>query len=185
MKKLLFLPLILITCLIRAQSLSPAAQRLHDMVGKWDVVMTMWPAAGAKPVVTKGLMAERLLIGDYCINEVLYPGSDANSAAFRRVSDLALNRNENRWDYITIDTRITGGIMYFTYKDSDNKNITSVINSFPHPGFGPQLQDRGRSVYCRNVITRISDHKDMVRQYWRLTDRSEWLAAQYEYVKRR
>jgi hypothetical protein len=24
--------------------------------------------------------------------------------------------NERRWDYMSIDTRITGGIMYFTYQ---------------------------------------------------------------------
>lgn len=189
MKKFLFLALILTVLtnaqIAAAQSKSPATDRLRKMTGKWDVTMTMWPNLGAKAITTKALVAERIMIGDYCINEAMYPGPDAvNVPAFQRISDLALNHNENRWDYISIDTRITGGIMYFTYKDSDEKTITSYIQSFPHPGFGPQMQGRGQAVYVRNVITKINDTHDTVRQYWRLTDKPEWLAVQYDYVKR-
>jgi hypothetical protein len=189
MKKILFLPL-LVLCLISvqnivAQSNDPASVRLNKMTGKWDVTMTMQITPGAKPMVIKGIVAERLMIGDYCINEAMYPGPDAKTAAFRRISDLAYNKNENRWDYISIDTRVTAGIMYFTYKDSNASTINSYITSFPHPGFGQTMQGRGQAVYARNVITKINDMHDIVRQYWRLTDRPEWLAVQYEYVKRR
>jgi len=190
MKKLLFLTLILTALLnvkiTTAQTKSPASDRLRKMTGKWDVTMTMWPSIGAKSIVTKGLVAERLMIGDYCLNEAMYPGPDAVSVpAFQRISDLSLNRNEQRWDYISIDTRITGGIMYFTYKDSDEKTISSFNQSFPHPGFGPQMQGRGQAVSVRNVIRKVNDNHDMVQQYWRLIDKPEWLAVQYDYVKRR
>lgn len=157
----------------------------HDMlrmkVGKWQVKMVIQPKADGPKILVDSLMANRELIGNYCLHEEMYPKLNTVEKGFKRLSDLAFNVNENRWDYISIDTRITAGIMYFTFLDQKDGAITSFISSFPHPGFGENLAERGKSVFMRNVIKRIDDDHDQVLQYWRLTDQQEWLAVQYDY----
>ena len=173
----------------QAQTVSPIQQktaeseRLKKMAGKWLVTMSLRPTSDAVPLIQQGLVAERRMVGDFCLNESMQPGSGAKIPAFERISNLAYNVNENRWDYMSVDTRITAGIMYFMNFESDLDSITSYITSFPYPGFGPDLKGRGQSVYTRNVIIRKDDDHDMVKQYWRLTDKPEWLAVQYEYTR--
>jgi hypothetical protein len=173
----------------RAQTVNPIQQkradseRLKKMVGKWLVTMSLRPTPDAAPLIQKGLVADRSMVGDFCLNESMHPGSVTKIPAFQRISDLAYNVNENRWDYMSVDTRITAGIMYFMNFESNQDSITSYIISFPYPGFGPDLIGRGQAVYSRNVIIKIDDDHDIVKQYWRLTDKPEWLAVQYEYTR--
>lgn len=73
--------------------------------------------------------------------------------------------------------------MYFMNFESNQDSITSYITNFPYPGFGPDLKGRGQAVYTRNVIIKKDDDHDIVKQYWRLTDKPEWLAVEYEYSR--
>ncbi len=73
--------------------------------------------------------------------------------------------------------------MFFTYQSAEKDSIVSFITSFPNPGFGPDKKGRGQALYARNVILKINKDHDIVRQYWRLTDQSEWLAVQYDYMR--
>jgi hypothetical protein len=179
-----------IVCVGRAQTENgiqqrrAGSERLKKMVGKWMVTMSLRPTSDAAPLVQEGLVADRTMVGDYCLNESMQPGPGAKIPPFQRISYLAYNVNESRWDYMSVDTRITAGIMYFMNFESNQDSITSYISSFPYPGFGPDLKGRGQSVYTRNVIIKKDDDHDMVKQYWRLTDKPEWLAVQYEYTRR-
>jgi hypothetical protein len=191
MKQLTFLLLVFqfIMCAGRAQTVNPIQQkrtesdRLKKMVGKWAVTMSLRPTPDAAPMVQQGLVADRSMVGDFCLNESMQPGFGTKIPAFQRISDLAYNVNENRWDYMSIDTRITAGIMYFMNFESNQDSITSYIANFPYPGFGPDLKGRGQAVYTRNVIIKKDDDHDVVKQYWRLTDKPEWLAVEYEYTR--
>jgi hypothetical protein len=167
-----------------AQNDIAAHNYLKSKTGSWSVTMTLRPAADAAPIVIKKLTAERTMVGDYCLHEVMHPAPGINTNDFQRLCDLVYNVNEQRWDYMSIDTRITSGIMNFIYSGSDDSTITSFITSFPHPGFGPGLQGRGQAVYARNVVVKVDSSHDIVRQYWRLTDHAEWLAIQYEYSRK-
>jgi len=156
---------------------------LQGKTGEWSVVMTLRPSADAPAQIISGLAAERIMIGDYCLHEIMHPAASVKMPGFKRLCDFAYNLNEQRWDYMSIDTRITAGIMYFTYQGTDSNTITSFITSFPNPGMGPGQKGRGQSLYCRNVVIKIDNDHDMVRQYWRLTDKTEWLAVQYDYTR--
>jgi hypothetical protein len=181
---LLFAGTVLADHTILAQDGKTEHSYLQHKAGTWNVTMTFCPSAGSAAQIMHGITAERTMIGDYCLHEVMHPTAPAAMPNFTRLADLAYNLNEQRWDYISIDTRITGGIMYFTYQGTDENRITSFITSFPNPGMGPDKKGRGEALYARNVIISINSDHDQVLQYWRLTDKPEWLAMQYDYIRR-
>ena len=75
----------------------------------------MQPTIDAKPMLIKGLVAERSMIGALCLHVIMQPAKGAAMPLFKCTSDLDYNLNDTRWDYMSIDTRITAGLMYFTY----------------------------------------------------------------------
>jgi hypothetical protein len=159
------------------------SQWLSKKTGHWEVAMTLHPAKDAKPISIKGLEAERTMIGAFDLHETMQPAKGTTMPLFKRISDLDYNLNNARWDYMSIDTRITAGIMFFTNYANEGDSIVSYILDFPHPGLGLQQTDRGKNVRCRNVIITIDENHDMVKQYWKLTDGEEWLAVRYDYTR--
>ena len=180
---LLFAGTVLTDHTILAQSGTKEHSYLQHKTGTWDVTMTFCPSAGGPTPIIHGITAERTMIGDYCLHEVMHPAAPAAMPDFTRLADFAYNLNEQRWDYMSIDTRITGGIMYFTYQGTEGNRITSFITSFPNPGMGPDQKGRGEALHARNVVVWIDNDHDQVQQYWRLTDKPEWLAVQYDYIR--
>jgi hypothetical protein len=164
---------------------SEQSQWLTKKTGTWDVVMTLQPTINTEPVTIKNIEAERTMVGAFCLHEVMHPAKGADMPLFQRYADLDYNYNDARWDYMSIDTRITGGIMFFTNMPDAKDSIVSYILNTVHPGFGPKQIDRGKSLRMRNVIITIDANHDMVKQYWKLTDGNEWLAVVYDYVKRK
>lgn len=161
------------------------SQWLSQKAGTWDVTMTLQPAADAKAIIQKGLEAERTMIGAFCLHEVMRPARGLQVPSFQRNADLDYNFNDAKWDYISIDTRITGGIMQFSNVAPEVKDsIVSYLLNSVHPGFGPQQTDRGKSLRIKNVILTLGPNHDLVKQYWKLPDGKEWLAVIYDYVKR-
>ena len=158
---------------------------LAKKAGAWSVIQTLQPTIDASPIIIKGIEAKRIMVGALCMHEVMQPLKGAVMPLFRRLSDLDYNLNDAHWDYVSIDTRITGGIMYFTNFGNTGDSIVSYILNFPHPGFGPQQTDRGKNVRVKTVITSVNDDHDVVKQYWKLTDGHEWLAVQYDYFRKK
>ncbi len=62
----------------------PEAARLSRRVGTWDVVMTMRPTSDAEPLVVKGLVADRVMIGLY-LQETMRPAQESDVPDFRRI----------------------------------------------------------------------------------------------------
>jgi hypothetical protein len=155
---------------------------LKSKVGKWTVKMILKPAMDSKPI-TQTFSARRTMIGPFCLHEIMQPSPGSDIPEFTRVCDMAYNKNENNWHYSSIDTRITGGIMFFVNFGDDKDSISTHLLSFSHPGLGPQQEGRGKAVRSRTVIVRKNKDADIVKQYWKLTDQPEWLAVQYEYTR--
>jgi Protein of unknown function (DUF1579) len=164
---------------------SKESKWLTKQIGMWNVTMTIQPTIDSKPIIINGIEVERSMVGAFCLHEVMQPSKGENMPLFKRISDLDYNFNEEKWDYISIDTRITAGIMFFTYSSSTEDSIVSYIQSFPHPGLGPKQTDRGKIVRVRNVVLNIDKNHDVVKQYWKLTDGKEWLAITYDYIRKR
>src|SRR5688500_7456528 len=64
----------------------PEDQLLAKRKGTWNVVMTMQPAPDAKPIVVKGIIAERAMVGLY-LQETMRP-ADARLPDFKRLAYL-------------------------------------------------------------------------------------------------
>jgi hypothetical protein len=161
----------------------PEAAWLASRSGTWDVVMTLRPTAQATPVVVKDLIAERTMIGPY-LQEIMRPRAGSSVADFHRIEYLTYNRVEARWQYVSMDTRVPIGLMTATsVGDEPSTSITVYFENFAIPGFGPELE--GRFFRARPQTTRESDDRDITRQFWTSVGKSEWLAVQYVYSRKR
>lgn len=159
------------------------AQWVNQLSGTWDVTMTAHLLPEEKPMTVKGIVAHRSLLNNFTFYEEMFPAAGSKVQDFKRISYLSYNLNEQHWDYMVIDSRITAGIMFFTNYSSASDSIVSYILNFPHPGVGPTQKSRGKTVFARNVIIKKSEKENLLMQYWRFTDGKEWLGMMYEYKK--
>ena len=184
---LAMLPLLLLHAQAPADSAFYASKQslwLSKKTGTWNVTMTLQPSAQATPLKVTQIEAQRTMVGAFCLHETMHPAKGAPMPPFQRISDLDYNFNDARWDYMSIDTRITAGIMFFSNVPDTGDSIVSYIMNSVHPGFGPKQLDRGKSMRVKNVIITLSSTHDVVKQYWKLTDGQEWLAVVYDYIKK-
>jgi hypothetical protein len=161
----------------------PEAQRLGRRVGTWDVVNTFRPTPHATPVVARGLIAERMMIGLY-LQEIMRAAPGSNIPDFRRIEYLTYNPVEARWQYVSLDTRAPVGLMPAkSFGQEQESSITVHFENSALAGFGPELE--GRLLRARHVTTVESDDRDVSRQYWSSPGEQEWLAVEYAYTRRR
>jgi hypothetical protein len=161
----------------------PEARQLARRVGTWDVVMRLRPTADATPVVVTGMVAERTMFGLY-LQETMRPAPGSGIPDFRRIEYLTFNRVEARWQYVSMDTRAPIGLMAArSYGSGEPDSITVYFENSALAGFGPEIE--ARLFYARHVATRVSDDRDVSRQYWTMAGGREWLAVEYEYTRRR
>jgi hypothetical protein len=167
----------------RALEPGPEERQLARRVGTWNVVMTIRPTADARPIVVKGMVAERTMVGLY-LQETMRPASGSNLPDFRRIAYLTYNKVEGRWQYTSMDTRAPIGIMFAkSYGNEHDRDITTYFEGFALPGFGPQVE--GRFIRARHVVKLEGDDHDLAEQYWIPVAGSEWLAVQYDFTRKR
>jgi Protein of unknown function (DUF1579) len=147
--------------------------------GSWEVVATLRPTADAKPMVTRGLVAERTLIGLY-LQEVMKPGANSSEPEFQRIDYLTYNRVEGRWQYVSMDTRLPVGIMPAYSFDKGELQFEPIA----FVGLGHNVE--GMMVRSNMVITRDGNAHQTKEQYWSMADGSgrTWLAVQYDYRRK-
>lgn len=161
----------------------PEAAALARRAGAWDVVMTIRPTPDAEPRVTRGMVAERRMIGLY-LNEVMRPAAGADMPDFQRIDYLTWDAVQQRWAYVSMDTRFPVGIMHaLGYGATNDDAIEVEFDLAALPGWGEAIE--GRLLRARHVSTRESEDRDVTRQYWSQPGLGEWLAVQYEYERRR
>jgi len=162
---------------------APRMDMLASRIGTWSVLMTMRPTAVSKPIVVAGLIAARSMVGPY-LQEVMMPAPGSNVPEFRRIDFLTYNPLQARWQYLSMDTRATVGLMFAQGFGPDRDGeITVYFSDFPAPTeLGPEVA--GHFMRARHVLTRESEHREVVRQYWSMDGRSEWLGVQYEYTRK-
>lgn len=163
--------------------LEPGAQaaQLAGQVGTWDVTMTFRPTPDAKPIVVRGMVAERAMVGLY-LQEIMKPKAGSNLPDFRRIDYLTYDKMQARWEYVSMDTRAPIGIMSAAgLSNQPGADITVYFDGFATPGMGQEVE--GRFVRARHVDTRENDHHAFKRQFWTQPGQKEWLAVQYEYTR--
>jgi hypothetical protein len=162
----------------------PEEEGLAKRVGTWDVVATMWPAPGAQPLVTKGLIAERTMIGNI-LQEIMRPAPGSSVPDFRRIDYMSYDRVEGRWKYVSMDTRFPVSIMpAWSFGGERGGKLTLYFEPLGFVGLGKPVE--GRLTRSDLVITRQAANRDMKQQHFIQSDGTgaEWLFIQYEYTKR-
>lgn len=167
---------------VRLNELGPENEAVARSVGLWDVTETVWDGPGAPPQVTRGLVAERRMIGQM-LQETLRSAADPNRIL--RMDYLSFNRVERRWAYVSLEMRAPVGIMTAqSYGREKDEDIGIVFQPFAVPG--PGRNATGQMLRMRQRI--VADGADSQRkdQYFTLVDgaNDEWLAHRYAYARR-
>ena len=88
----------------------PEQTALAAETGLWNVTSTLRLAPDAEPVVSGGLIAERVMVGPYQ-QEIMRPAPGSPAPDFRRIAYLHYFRVEGCWQYVSMDTRFPVGVM--------------------------------------------------------------------------
>ncbi|GLZ16848.1 hypothetical protein [Burkholderia plantarii] len=155
---------------------------LSSQQGKWIVVETFWVRPDAPPVVTKGLVAERRMVGRL-LEERLYA---VNSREPVRIDYLGYDAIAGQWCYVSIDTRVPVPPMSASSFERDTPDrITLRFEPFAAPPIVPEWS--GRLLRMEQVIARKGLDHETKDQYFILADGSgtRWLAHRYDYQRER
>lgn len=191
MKLLLAAAMLMAPTLAAAQSASNASDRLNaagtearsliERIGTWEVVATFWPTPGAEPVVTRGLVAERRMIGNF-LEERMTPAPVSGMPDFTRIDYLGFNRVEGRWQYVSLDSRLPVGIMPATsFARGEPDNLSLIFEPLAFAGFAEAVE--GRMMRSDLTIRRESPDREVKEQRFvaAVGDGRPWLAVRYEY----
>jgi hypothetical protein len=161
----------------------PDRAMLERQVGRWDAVATLWPSPAAKPIITKGLIAERTMVGTI-LQEILRPAPGSGIADFQRIDYLDFDRVEGRWKYVSLDTRFPVSIMPAWSFGTERARIVLLFEPQAFVGFGAEVE--GRLLRSDLVITQPSPDRVVKEQHVIMATGTgeRWLFTRYEYTRR-
>jgi hypothetical protein len=160
------------------------------MAGTWDVRASMWLASGTKPM-TLSAVADRHIVGDGLLEEVMTPAPGSGTPAFTRVALLGHNDVNGNYEYVSWDTRAPQ-MMYQTSHSigipgeaRDSGAIWFYLDgSFVVPRWGTE-----RNVAFRHrLVMEPGKDRQVLRLYWRRLSgepASEFLATEYVYTRKK
>lgn len=163
----------------------PEQNELMRQVGVWDVVASLWPAPGAEPIVMRGLIAERSMIG-LTLQEIMRPAPGTDVPDFRRLDYLDFDRVEGRWKYVSIDTRFPVSIMpAWSAGPARDGKIEVRFAPQAFVGFGPDVE--GRLMVSEMAISQPDADRVLKEQHAMMANGTgaRWLFVRYEYTRRR
>ena len=169
---------------VRLNELGPENQGLLQRVGLWDVTETVWDSPGAAPVTTRGLVAERNMLGSL-LQEFIRPPSDGAHKDVKRTDFLTFNRLEGRWAYVSFDTRAPVGLMSaWSSAPGDGTTVELVFMPFAVPA--PGNEATGLLLRMEQVIRYLDPNHDVKDQFFTMADgtSTKWLAHRYDFVRR-
>jgi hypothetical protein len=162
----------------------PEEKMLEGQTGKWDVVARLWPAPGAQPIVARGLVAERSMIGPV-LQEIMKPAAGSQVPDFTRIDYLNFDRVEGRWKYVSMDTRFPVSIMPArSFGLAVGGRIDVQFEPQGFVGFGPEVE--GRFMISDMVISSPDSDHMLKEQHVMMANGTgkSWLFVRYEYTRR-
>ncbi|HJR75136.1 MAG TPA: DUF1579 family protein [Luteimonas sp.] len=163
----------------------PEQKQLARQLGTWDVVATLWPAPGADPLVTRGLIAERRMVGPI-LQETMKPAPGSGVADFERLDYLDFDRVEGRWKYVSMDTRFPVSIMPArSFGAASEGTILVQFEPQAFVGFGKDVE--GRFMVSDMAIRQPDEDHVVKEQRVIMADGTgrRWRFVRYEYTRRR
>jgi hypothetical protein len=145
----------------------------------------MWPAPHAVPIVTRGLVAERTMIGAY-LQEIMQPAPGSKVPDFRRLDYLNFDHVEGRWKYVSMDTRFPVSIMPAKSTGiGEDARIALQFESQAFVGFGANVE--GRFMLSDMVVTSSDKDHQVKEQRVNMANWTgeSWLFVRYEYTRQR
>jgi hypothetical protein len=168
----------------RMSQAGPEEKALKLQAGLWDVVASLWPAPGAQPIVTHGIVAKRTMIGPI-LQEVMEPALGSQVADFRRLDYLNFDRVEGRWKYVSMDTRFPVSIMpASSFGPARDGKVTLHFEPQAFVGFGSAVEGR---FMVSDMVIDISDpsHSRKEQHVMMANGTGEsWLFVRYTYTRR-
>jgi len=161
-----------------------AAQADHEtsalsaQEGTWAVVETMWPSPDAAPQISKGLVADRRMVGNLLEETLHSPGINRPL----RIDYLGYDAMAGQWRYVSIETRVPVAPMSASSFDRDPADrVTVRFDPFAAPPIGPGWA--GRFLRMEEVIARDGSDHETKDQYFILADGTarRWLVHRYDY----
>ena len=163
----------------------PEQQSLEKQTGTWDVVASIWPAPDAEPIVSRGIVAERTMIGPI-LQETMHPRPGSQTPAFTRLDYLNFDRVEGRWKYVSMDTRFPVSIMpAASFGPAEDGRIDVHFTPQGFVGFGPEVE--GRFMVSDMAISSPDADHVLKEQHVTMANGTgkSWLFVRYEYTRRR
>jgi Protein of unknown function (DUF1579) len=160
---------------------------LQEMVGGWNVEQKMWPGPGAEAVQLPPAVAQRRLIDDKYLEEVMQPSSLASGQAGFFVRNAFLNYNvvNKRYEYYSIDTRAPQAMAEKSLPTPGQatKDLQLSGGEFLAPEWGQAKNVRFK---YRLTVGAVNDNRQTVGLYLTplsVLPKKEFLAFEYKYVR--
>lgn len=157
---------------------SPETTALSEQEGSWSVVDTFKAGPDMAPEVSKGLLAERRMVGSF-LEETLHTSETLKPL---RIDYLGYDATAGQWRYVSIEARIPVAPMSASSFERDApERITVRFEPFAAPPVAAGWA--GRMLRMEEVITRDGPDHETKDQYFILADGSarRWLAHRYDY----
>ncbi len=72
------------------------------MIGKWNGEQRMWPGSGKQAMPLPQGVAERRLIGDKFLQEIMEPVAQASAERFTRIAYFLYNEVNQQYEYFSL-----------------------------------------------------------------------------------
>ena len=168
----------------RMSEAGPEQAMLEKQTGTWDVVASLWPAPGAQPIVSRGIVAERTMVGSI-LQEKMQPAPGSQTPAFTRLDFLNFDRVEGRWKYVSMDTRFPVSIMPArSFGPAVDGKIDVQFEPQGFVGFGPEVEGRFM-ISDMTIPLSTADHMEKEQHVMMANGTGKsWLFVRYEYTRR-
>ncbi len=161
---------------------------LAQMAGTWNVEQRMWTAPGGDPVGLPAAVAQRRLVRDVYLEEVMQPAADGPEQAskFTRHAFINYNPVTSRYEYSSLDTRAPQLMVEQSQAATPGgqAEIGLLGGSFLAPEWGTAKNVRFK---YRLTMSQVKDSKQTVRLFLTpltVLPKREFLAFEYIYSKR-
>lgn len=159
------------------------------MTGTWDVQQRMWPGPQEDPIALPPGVAQRRLIGNMYLEEVMRPVDDRSGqpGSFNRHALLNYNPVTSRYEYTSLDTRGPQLMVELSLPIAPGENASDLKlqgGSFLAPEWGSAKNVRFK---YRLTIGAVKENQQTVRLFLTpqtVLPKTEFLAFEYVYTKR-
>jgi len=174
----------------QSESPPPAPALLQQMEGQWLVAQRMWPGPGADAVSLPPAVANRRLIQNVFLEEVMEPAQKNTKDLFNRTAYFNFNSVSHQYEYFSLDSRLPQ-MMNERSRPAEVKSVQSP-NSIELEGGHFVAPAWGKATNVpfkyRLSVSEVRNDRQAVQLY--LTpesgrDHKEFLAFEYIYTRQR